>query len=83
MSRYTYNKEAYFAVIEVNVTLRDGVTGALVPGFKYDYIGPYDKPGPAKAQVTMARKERGAGFHDGWVEKSIGWERLDAPNQSW
>jgi hypothetical protein len=41
-----------------------------------DYRGYYDKPGPAKAQVTIARKNR-SGFVNGWVELSSDWERLE------
>jgi hypothetical protein len=57
--------------------IRDGNTGRVVDCIRYDYIGPYDAPGPAKAQVTRARKTRGIMFKDGWVEQSVGWERLD------
>lgn len=79
MGRYSYSKEAFYAVIAVKVTLRDGDTGALVDGIQYDYIGPYQKAGPAKAAVTRERKERKAGFHDGWVEVASSWSVLD-PN---
>lgn len=77
MSRYMSGEDAYVAVIEVEVLNRDN-HGSLVYAKAYDRIGPYDKPAPAKAQVTIARKGRGKAFLDGWVEVSTGWQRLDS-----
>lgn len=75
--RYAPNKQAYLAVIAIKSKGVYGDTGRVIPMTRYDYIGPYDTPGPAKAQVTRARKTRGSQFVDGWVEVSTGWERLD------
>lgn len=41
------------------------------------YMKPYDKPGPAKASVTIRRNNFGKRYVDGWVEIATVWERLD------
>ena len=76
MGRYTLNKEAYFAVIKIKSKMVNGDTGGVVDCYKYNYMGPYDTPGPAKGQVTSYRKHY-VDFVEGWVERASAWERLD------
>lgn len=57
------------------IELRDQY-GNLYPAERKHFLKPYDKPGPAKASVTSARKNWGKRFKDGYVEVSHTWERL-------
>lgn len=75
--RYMKGIDAYVAVVQVKTKMRNGNTGQIVDAIGVDRIGPYDKPGTAKAAVTRERKSRDNQFIDGWVEVATGWERLE------
>ena len=44
---------------------------------KQHFMGPYDKAGTAKAQLTLMKKYYGRHpDFEGWVEQATGWERI-------
>lgn len=51
--------------------------GGVIDAVQYIYLKPYDKPGPAKASVTTARKEWGNQLEDAYVEVSAKWTRIN------
>lgn len=65
----------YRGVLVEKIELRDEY-GNLYPAQRLHYLKPYDKPGPAKASVTSARKNWGNKVIDCYVEVSTEWERL-------
>lgn len=65
----------YRGVLVEKIELRDEY-GNLYPATKLHYLKPYDKPGPAKASVTGARKNWGARLQDAYIEVSVSWDRL-------
>ena len=67
--------EVYRGVLVEGLQLRDQY-GNLVPATRVHYLKPYDKPGPAKASVTTARKNWGNKLGDCYGEISTEWERL-------
>lgn len=52
-------------------------TSKGVPGPHLLYSRPYDTKAPAKAAVTIMRKNNSRRFLEGWVEYSTEWKTLD------
>lgn len=69
-------REVYRGVLVESIQLKDQY-GNVLPGSRLHYLKPYDKPGPAKASVTSARKNWGNRLSDAYVEVSQNWSRLD------
>ena len=65
----------YRGVLVEKIQLRDQY-GNLHDAQRLHYLKPYDKPGPAKASVTSARKNWGNRLKDCYVEVSTQWEKL-------
>lgn len=68
-------QEVYRGVLVETIQLKDEY-GNVYPAKRLHYLKPYDKPGPAKASVTSARKNWGKKLEDCYVEVSYTWERL-------
>lgn len=68
-------EKVYRGVLVESIQLKDQY-GNTYPATRLHYLKPYDKPGPAKASVTSARKNWGNRLKDCYVEVSSTWERL-------
>lgn len=68
-------QEVYRGVLVEKIELRDEY-GNVYPASRLHYLKPYDKPGPAKASVTTARKNWGRRLKDCYVQVSTSWEKL-------
>ena len=68
-------EQVYRGVLVEKILLRDQY-GNMVPASRKHFLKPYDKPGPAKASVTSARKNWGNKLVDCYVEVSTEWEKL-------
>lgn len=68
-------REVYRGVLVEKIELKDQY-GNTYPATRLHYLKPYDKPGPAKASVTSARKNWGKRLSDCYVEVATAWEKL-------
>lgn len=76
MARWMSEDGGYRAVVKVKTKRRNPNTHQIEDAVGIDYIGPYDRPGQAKAAVTTERRQRKTMFIDGWIERAR-WERVD------